>query len=247
MTTFEGFGPKVRPWFKGLEADNSREYFSSNRDFFEAAIREQMESLLGELAVEFGGGDVRMFRQNRDIRFSADKSPYKTNTYGVVLGTGIADRGLYASISAGGLVAGSGYHLMARDQLERYRQSVADDGLGPELAKLVADARRARIELWGGSLATAPRGYPRDHERIELLRRTSLVARRHDAAWPQRHRPRRRAPLRRGNVACRRARDGLARPARRRERAAGRPPPRTALTPAAPRPARAACAGYGPA
>jgi uncharacterized protein (TIGR02453 family) len=175
MTTFEGFGPKVRPWFKGLEADNSREYFSSSRDFFEAAIREQMESLLGELAVELGGGDVRMFRQNRDIRFSADKSPYKTNTYGVVLGTGIADRGLYASISAGGLVAGSGYHLMARDQLERYRQSVADDGLGPELAKLAAGARKAGLELWGGSLATAPRGYPRDHERIELLRRTSLA------------------------------------------------------------------------
>jgi uncharacterized protein (TIGR02453 family) len=134
-----------------------------------------MEALLRELAVELGGDDVRMFRQNRDIRFSADKSPYKTNTYGVVLGTDIADRGLYASISAGGLVAGSGYHLMARDQLDRYRQSVADDRHGPELVTLAAGAREAGLELWGGSLATAPRGYPREHERIELLRRTSLA------------------------------------------------------------------------
>jgi uncharacterized protein (TIGR02453 family) len=173
MTQFEGFPPKVRTWFKGLEADNSREYFAASRQFFEESIREQMEALLGELAEKFGG-EVRMFRQNRDIRFSRDKSPYKTNTYGVVHGTDIAARGLYASVSAAGLVAGSGYHMMARDQLDRYRQSVAAPEHGPELAELAAEARRAGLDLWGASLATAPRGYPKDHARIELLRRTSL-------------------------------------------------------------------------
>jgi uncharacterized protein (DUF2461 family) len=81
MTSFEGFGPKVPKWFKGLEADNSRDYFAANRDFFEGKIRDQMEALLTELSQKFGG-EVKMFRQNRDIRFSADKSPYKTNTYG---------------------------------------------------------------------------------------------------------------------------------------------------------------------
>src|SRR5262249_37082351 len=120
------------------------------------------------------GGEVRMFRQNRDIRFSADKSPYKTNTYGVVYGSGIAAQGLYASISAGGLVAGSGYHTMARDQLDRYRGQGEDAKHGPQLMKLLAKAEQAGLELWGRSLATAPRGYPRDHERIELLRRKAL-------------------------------------------------------------------------
>ena len=174
MTTFDGFGPKVKRWFQGLEADNSREYFADHRDVFEESVRDQMEALLTELSQKFGG-DVKLFRQNRDIRFSPDKSPYKTNTYGIVHGSELAAQGLYASISARGLVAGSGYHLMARDQLERYRQSVADDRRGPELARLAAGARDAGLELWGGSLATAPRGYPRDHERIELLRRTSLA------------------------------------------------------------------------
>jgi uncharacterized protein (TIGR02453 family) len=173
MTEFEGFGPKVTKWFKGLEADNSKEYFAANRDFFEDSIRGQMEALLTELSNEFGG-DVRMFRQNRDIRFSADKSPYKTNTYGVLRGSEMAAEGLYASISATGLVAGSGYHMMARDQLDRYRDGVADETHGPELAGLVAKAQKAGLELWGESLATAPRGYPKDHERIELLRRKSL-------------------------------------------------------------------------
>jgi uncharacterized protein (TIGR02453 family) len=173
MTRFEGFGPEVREWFQGLEADNSREYFVASRDFFDESIRGQMEALLTELSEEFGG-EVKMFRQNRDIRFSADKSPYKTNTYGVVHGSGIAAHGLYASISARGLVAGSGYHMMARDQLDRYREKVSDDTHGPELMKLVGDAEQAGLELWGESLATAPRGYPTDHVRIELLRRKSL-------------------------------------------------------------------------
>ncbi|HET7050450.1 MAG TPA: DUF2461 domain-containing protein [Solirubrobacteraceae bacterium] len=173
MTRFEGFSPEVHEWFRGLEADNSKEYFAAHREFFEGAIRGQMEALLTELGERFGG-EVKMFRQNRDIRFSPDKSPYKTNTYGVLRGTEIAAQGLYASISARGLVAGSGYHVMARDQLDRYRDAVADDRHGAELSKLIAKVEKAGLEVWGESLATAPRGYPKDHERIVLLRRKSL-------------------------------------------------------------------------
>jgi uncharacterized protein (TIGR02453 family) len=173
MSKFEGFGPKVQKWFKGLEADNSKTYFDANRDFFEESIRGQIEALLTELSEKFGG-EVKIFRQNRDVRFSPDKSPYKSNTYGVLRGSGMAAEGLYASISANGLVAGSGYHMMARDQLDRYREGIADDKHGPELTRLVAKAQKAGLELWGESLATAPRGYPKDHERIELLRRKSL-------------------------------------------------------------------------
>jgi uncharacterized protein (TIGR02453 family) len=174
MSRFDGFGPAVRDWFAGLEADNSRDYFAARRDFFDTAVRGQMAALLAELSEAFGG-EVRLFRQNRDIRFSPDKSPYKTNTYGVILGSDLARLGLYASISADGLVAGSGYHAMARDQLDRYREAVADARPGGELAELVAAAVQDGLELWGETLATAPRGYPRDHERIELLRRKSLT------------------------------------------------------------------------
>jgi uncharacterized protein (TIGR02453 family) len=173
MSTFGGFGPKVKRWFEGLEDDNSREYFAAHRDVYEDAVRDEMQVLLTQLSETFGG-QVKLFRQNRDIRFSPDKSPYKTNTYGVVYGSELAALGLYASISARGLVAGSGYHVLARDQLERYRDAVADDARGPDLVTLVADAGKAGLELWGESLATAPRGYPKDHPRIELLRRKSL-------------------------------------------------------------------------
>jgi uncharacterized protein (TIGR02453 family) len=173
MSKFEGFGPGVRQWFTGLEADNSKEYFAARRGFFEASVRGQMEAMLDELAGRFGG-EVKMFRQNRDIRFSPDKSPYKTNTYGVIYGSPKAAQGLYASISARGLVAGSGYHAMARDQLERYREQVHDAKRGAELARLVAKTEQAGLQIWGETLATAPRGYAKDHERIALLRRKSL-------------------------------------------------------------------------
>jgi uncharacterized protein (TIGR02453 family) len=172
MTKFEGFGPGVRKWFQGLEADNTKEYFVARRDFFEESVRGQMEALLTEITEKFGG-EVKMFRQNRNLRFSADKTPYTTTTAGVVYGSSITAHG-YASISARGLVAGTGYHEMARDQLDRYRDQVADDAYGPELMKLVAKAERSGLELWGATLATAPRGYPKEHERIELLRRKGL-------------------------------------------------------------------------
>jgi uncharacterized protein (TIGR02453 family) len=174
MTRFDGFDPGVREWFLGLEADNSRDYFSAHRAFFDESVRGQMAALLTELSDTFGG-EVKMFRPNRDIRFSADKSPYKTNTYGLLLGSDAALHGLYASISADGLIAGSGYHVMARDQLERYREHVADDRHGPELDQLVAQAERKGLEIWGESLATAPRGYTTDHPRITLLRRKQLM------------------------------------------------------------------------
>ena len=174
MTRFEGFGPEAQAWFEGLEADNSRAYFQAHRDVFESSVRGQMDALLGELAEEFGG-EVKLFRQNRDVRFSPDKSPYKTNTYGVLYGAPIARQGLYASISARGLVAGAGYHAMARDQLERFREQIDDDAHGRELERLTADAEAAGLELWSESLRTAPRGYPKDHERIALLRRKSLA------------------------------------------------------------------------
>jgi uncharacterized protein (TIGR02453 family) len=180
MTAFDGFGPGVHGFFAGLQIDNSRDYFAAHRAFFEDAIRDQMEALLSELGDTFGG-EAKLFRQNRDLRFSADKSPYKTNTYGVLRGSALGPQGLYVSISARGLVAGSGYHAMARDQLERYREAVDDETAGPRLAALADAAQHTGLELWGQSLATAPRGYSTEHPRIELLRRKGLAL---GATWP---------------------------------------------------------------
>ena len=175
LHAFQGFSREVFEWFAGLERDNSKEYFTRTRDRYEADVRGGLEAMLDELSLRFGG-EARVFRQRRDLRFTPDRTPYKTRTYGVIHGVPGAAAGLYAQISARGLYAGTGYHRMARDQLERFRAGVASDEAGPRLEAAAAAARAAGLELEGHSLRTAPRGYPRDHPRIELLRRRALIA-----------------------------------------------------------------------
>lgn len=170
---FSGFGPGALPWFEGLAEDNSREYWSATKDAWHAEVRASLEALLGELAAGWGG-EVRMFRPHRDVRFSRDKSPLKRSTYGVATRPG-SEAGVYVAVSADGLVAGTGYHRLARDQLQRYRAGVLDDAGGAELEAAVASAEAAGLELGPPALTGTPRGVPRDHPRADLLRFTSLV------------------------------------------------------------------------
>ena len=170
---FLGFGEGALDWFRGLEAENSKAWFEANRANWERGIHDPLERLLEELAADLGGS-VKIFRQNRDIRFSKDKSPYKTNTYGVVRVPG-SESGLYVSISSKGLGAGSGYWRMAADQLQRYRDAVQGPE-GAELAEAVASIHAEGLRFWGAALKGAPRGVARDHPRIELLRLKDVLA-----------------------------------------------------------------------
>jgi uncharacterized protein (DUF2461 family) len=170
---FPGFSAWVFEWFAGLERDNSREYFNATRERYEVDVRTALTLMLQELRGEFGG-TVRVFRQQNDMRF-APSLPYKTRTYGAIDFVSPERPRLYADVSVRGLYAGTGYHRLAADQLARYRAAVVDDHLGARLAEAVALAQDAGLELIGDSLASAPRGFPRDHPRDELLRSRSLL------------------------------------------------------------------------
>ncbi len=175
--TFRGWEAEALEFFEGLEADNSKVYWERNKAAYQNLVRAPMDELLAELEPEWGEG--RTFRPYRDIRFSADKTPYKTNIGAMIGGIG------YVQLDSRGLAAGSGMWEMAADQLERYRQAVVGDRTGQELADLVAQARKSKLEVIGhGELKTAPRGYPKDHPRIELLRYKGLVTWREWAAGP---------------------------------------------------------------
>jgi uncharacterized protein (TIGR02453 family) len=166
---FRGWPAEALEFYEGLAADNSKTYWTSNKATYEQKVLAPMTELLAELEPEFGKGKI--FRPNRDVRFSADKSPYKT-AIGAVL-----EHGGYVQLSADGLAAGNGMWMMAADQLERYRRSVADNASGEDLEKIIAEIERQRIEAGGhDTLKTAPRGYPRDHPRVDLLRNKGLVA-----------------------------------------------------------------------
>ena len=171
--TFRGWPAEALEFFEGLEAENSKAYWQRNKAVYETLVRAPMEELIAELGPEWGEG--RIFRPYRDVRFSSDKSPYKTSI-AAVIGDG------YVHLDAHGLGAGVGMWEMAPDQLERYRRAVSEDRTGNKLARIVANVRAEGIEATGhGVLKTAPKGYPKDHPQIELLRYKGLIAWRE---WP---------------------------------------------------------------
>jgi uncharacterized protein (TIGR02453 family) len=182
VTGFDGFGAGAVAWFEGLERDNSRAYFKATRATFEGEVRGPFEHMLGDLGDEFGG-EVTVFRQHRDVRFSPDKSPYKTRTYGLLHAPGEGGT-LYAEISPRGVYAASGYWRMASDQLARYRAAVLSDPAGDALAEAIGAVQGAGLELAPPALKTAPRGMPRDHPRVAFLRYKDLIAGRRMAPGP---------------------------------------------------------------
>ena len=162
MVGFSGWSAEAVEFFRGLDADNTKVYWSAHKAFYEASVREPMTELLSELSAEFG--PARVARPYRDVRFRADKSPYKTEIYATL------DRGGYVRFSADGLTAATGYFMMTPAQLQRYRDAVDREAEGTELDAEVARLRAAGLEVAGSqSLKTAPRGYPKDHPRLELL------------------------------------------------------------------------------
>jgi uncharacterized protein (TIGR02453 family) len=171
---FSGWSAEAVEFYRGLEADNTKAYWTAHKTFYEASVREPMAELLGELSAEFG--PARIARPYRDVRFRADKSPYKTEIYATF------ERGGYVRFSADGLTAATGYFMMTPGQVQRYRDAVDRDADGAELAAEVARLRAAGLEVAGSqSLKTAPRGYAKDHPRLDLLRYKGLICWRQ---WP---------------------------------------------------------------
>jgi len=166
---FSGWPEEALDFYDGLAADNSKSYWTEHKATYEQKILAPMTELTEELAAEFG--EPKIFRPYRDVRFSADKSPYKTHIGAVIGGTG------YVQLSAEGLGAGAGMWQMEPESLDRYRRAVASDGPGAELEQIIARIEKDDITVHGHSvLKSAPRGYPADHPRIALLRYKGLTA-----------------------------------------------------------------------
>jgi uncharacterized protein (TIGR02453 family) len=127
--TFDGFPDDAFAFYEGLEADNSKTYWTRHKQTYEACVRAPMLELLAVLEPEFGIGHT--FRPYRDVRFSRDKSPYKTHQGGFAeTAPGI---GYYVHVDGGGMLVAAGFHAHAPDQIERYRAAVNDEQPGERL------------------------------------------------------------------------------------------------------------------
>ena len=168
---FTGWPIEAIEFFERLEDDNTKVFWTEHKPVYDEFVRAPMQELLDELAKKYGPSKI--FRPHRDVRFSNDKTPYKTNIAAAF------ENGGYVSLSADSFSTGTGYYTMAKDQLARFRAAIDDDKTAEVLERAIAKVTAADVEVMSfDSLKTAPRGYPKNHPRIELLRMKGCVARR---------------------------------------------------------------------
>ena len=201
LSAFSGFTPAAQRFFRDLARNNDKAWFESHRSAYERALREPMKALiqaidgrLARLAPEITGDPRRsLFRIHRDIRFSKDKSPYKTNAgcwfFHRAAGRGVGQEGdgggagFYFHLDATQVFVAGGLWMPARPALNRVRAAIAAD---PEALAAIVEAPGFRRRFGPfhaeARLTRVPRGYPPDHPAADLLRYQSFTAGRQLAA-----------------------------------------------------------------
>ncbi len=169
---FTGFTVEAGAFLDELARNNTREWFSAHRADYDQLLRGPMTALLAEAQRQYGPG--RVMRPNRDVRFSHDKSPYRTD---ISLWAGDLG-GVYAHLDATGLDVGGGLYGPTREQLDRARSTIAErPDQADRLRQVIADLEQQGFQAPEPPLTTAPRGYPRNHPAIDLLRLTHYAER----------------------------------------------------------------------
>lgn len=171
-------------FLKALKKNNNRTWFQAHRAEYEAArlaFEDFVGALIDELRPTEGLRGLTakdcIFRIYRDIRFSKDKTPYKTHMGAYIApgGRKLMKMGYYVQVSPGDSMIAGGLHEPDPKHLDKFRQTVARDAR--PFRKIVGAKvfREYFGEIGGEKLKTAPRGYPRDHPEIDLLRMKQIT------------------------------------------------------------------------
>lgn len=187
--TFTGFGPKALPFFEALKFHQSKAWFDENRALYERNVLAPMVALVDDLTAAFqtrkvplrGDGKRAIFRLNRDVRFSKDKSPYKTHAGAVLTRSGDKkDPGLlYIHIDPTGCFAAAGFYRPEAAALAAFRKAMLAH---PQKAKaLLTKLEKSDLPLRDfDQLTRIPRGYEalKDGPLDAMVRMKSLVVQR---------------------------------------------------------------------
>jgi uncharacterized protein (TIGR02453 family) len=173
-------------FLRDLSANNNKPWFDANRKRYDKA-RGNFEAFVSELILECGTFDDMtgvsakdcIYRINRDVRFSHDKTPYKTN-FGAVIGQGgrkATGRSYYMQLEPDGksFLAG-GVYMPSQQDLNKLRSKLVTTGANFKKILRAPDFIKYFKEMTGTALKTAPKGYPKDHPHIDLLRYTQFLA-----------------------------------------------------------------------
>ncbi len=176
---------KVLEFLTDLSANNNREWYNANKKRYEES-REKILFITDVLINEIRKFDPEIpalapkdcvFRIFRDVRFSNDKRPYKTN-FGAFIAKGgrkSMHAGYYFHIDPEGSFAGGGVYMPPAEPLKAIREYIAENG--DEFRDIIHDKNFKKIypEMMDDRLKTAPKGFPKDHEFIDLLRYKSFA------------------------------------------------------------------------
>jgi uncharacterized protein (TIGR02453 family) len=184
---FRGLDRKAMQFWHELAFEMNRDWFQANKQRYESLWVEPVTAILAGAAARMASvyrgvklSAPTVLRINRDIRFSKDKSPYKTWIAGrLSLGQQKPREGVSALYVHFGLdeeFTGAGRYIFADDVLARWRRRLADKVKGAEVAKIAADLRVAGYQLIAHeTLARVPRPFAADHPRADLLRMKGMV------------------------------------------------------------------------
>ncbi len=188
---FDGFGKEAQNFYHGLSANNTKQWFEEHQESYERELREPAERFILALGARLKehyptirfdtrrNGAGSLMRIHRDIRFSPDKRPYKTNM-GIIFWLGEGKKtevpGFYFHIGTDQIFFYGGQHIFPKDVLERYRAAVADK-TGEMLQKILDGLAEQGLPCFEETaFKRVPRGYPADHPRAELLRFAGMGA-----------------------------------------------------------------------
>ena len=190
LTPFDGFADADAKFFRNLTKNQNRDWFQAHTHEYEDGYVTPMNALLEEVRPQiarfFGDyavGAPKIFRIYRDVRFSKDKSPYKTHiggylplTRGANMGRGLElPAPLYLQIGSETFV-GAGSYMLSPEKLTRFRDAILDERLGKALVKLCDKLTKAGFVVESSdALKTVPRGFDPAHPRAEWLKRKSLT------------------------------------------------------------------------
>jgi uncharacterized protein (TIGR02453 family) len=187
---FRGFPDARGDFFLALALHNDRDWFQSHRSEYEEGWAAPMAALLDEVRDGLDGAygrrglsEPKVFRIHRDVRFSKDKTPYKTHVAGWIpletgraASPGVSPAAIYLQVGVDERFTGSGCWTLEPDALKRFRAALLDPRRGAALARRldVLTARGFSISS-SGSLVRVPAGVAPDHPRAGLLRMKGLV------------------------------------------------------------------------
>jgi len=186
---YVGFGDDSLGFLRELQANNNREWFKANKERYEervldVALRfiQSMQGPLAKFAPHFEATPTRvggsLMRVYRDTRFSKDKTPYKTNI-GIQFrhdkAKDVHSPGYYVHIAPDSVFLGAGMWRPDSDSLRGIRERIV--ARPAQWQRTLADASFKRhYKLGGESLTRPPRGFDKDHECIDDIKRKSFIA-----------------------------------------------------------------------